>query len=162
MFIIEWHGRKPEICYKLIAPLYENITIDTVERVVKFLNDYNALATADWSVTTTLPSTDALAELAVIFSVPKDRRQPHLYNPYGYAIQERAITELRASSIVDTSKVDEILAVRDGVWIAYSLDFHAYPLFVSDDELEVRRWADDKGYGSYVKFWEFGTEWSSI
>lgn len=47
-----------------------------------------------------------------------------------------------------------------GVWFVFYHDMGAHPLFVSDDELVARRWADTNGYGD-VKFWVFGTEWSN-
>lgn len=50
--------------------------------------------------------------------------------------------------------------VPDGAWIVYGLDTMAYPLFLSMNELEARRWAGNNGYG-IVKFWAFGTDWST-
>lgn len=51
-----------------------------------------------------------------------------------------------------------------GVWIVYGWEGPmAYPVavFPEDQELEARRFNDNRGGYEHVKFWEFGTEWSN-
>lgn len=43
-----------------------------------------------------------------------------------------------------------------GIWFVYGLDQQAYPLFMSDEEIEALRWCV-MNPGSYVQFWEYNT-----
>lgn len=50
-----------------------------------------------------------------------------------------------------------------GIWIVYGYDTMPYPIavFAEDDELHARRFQDNIGYPTQIKFWEFGVEWSN-
>lgn len=50
-----------------------------------------------------------------------------------------------------------------GVWFVYAFnnDPEPYPMFMSVDELTARRFAQTIGDWTYVKFWQFDTEWSN-
>jgi hypothetical protein len=48
-----------------------------------------------------------------------------------------------------------------GVWIVYGWDTMPYPIFMSNNELQARTFGGNLGHYAWVKFWEFGTEWSN-
>lgn len=45
-----------------------------------------------------------------------------------------------------------------GVWFVYGYDTMPYPLFISNDELKARQYQADVGYYTWIKFWEFNSE----
>lgn len=49
--------------------------------------------------------------------------------------------------------------VKKGAWVVYAYDMCAYPIAIFETELEAHRHSNELQY-SYVRFWEFGTEWS--
>lgn len=54
----------------------------------------------------------------------------------------------------------QINEINKGAWIVYYPDLQICPLFISDDELIARRFAENVGHFVNIKFWKFGTEWS--
>ena len=49
----------------------------------------------------------------------------------------------------------------EGVWVVYAQDLQITPLYVDPDELEARRYQEQVGYYTYLKFWRFCTEWGA-
>lgn len=48
----------------------------------------------------------------------------------------------------------------DGVWLfVYGTDYNDYPIAAFPNEVDARRFSDEKGYG-YVTFWPYGVEWT--